>query len=376
MSTDPHPLGTATVPQATATMRTLAFFRASPEVTPAAATLNAQRVRWLCAVSLAPALYMAWQSLALGSLGWATVHAVAALGLGCLGFSARAPSRHVQPQTWLGPLLLAGLLIYAIVLGTASAWSQSTMAVAQWMPWLVCAAAASLKIAPHTALPMLGIWLMWGMTPWAAQPDWTPALLAALLCFAGWRSFQTSALLHKQLEVTAEALAAKQKEVEFLARHDPLTGLYNRRAFAQLADMELARAQRHHTPTCVLIVDIDHFRRVNQRFGTQSGDLVLKELGALLQRSLRATDLVARLGGEEFIVLLPQTTLDAAQPVAEKIRKSVALSPVMDGIRPINITVSLGLAATQPGGLDNLYKAADLALHEAKRMGRNRVHVG
>jgi diguanylate cyclase (GGDEF)-like protein len=126
----------------------------------------------------------------------------------------------------------------------------------------------------------------------------------------------------------------------------------------------------------VLIVDIDHFRRVNQRFGTQSGDLVLKELGALLQRSLRATDLVARLGGEEFIVLLPQTTLDAAQPVAEKIRKSVALSPVMDGIRPINITVSLGLAATQPGGLDNLYKAADLALHEAKRMGRNRVHVG
>lgn len=357
-------------------MRAVSFLSASPEVKPAAALLNVQRAQWLCAASVMPALYLAWQALSMDNWGLAISHAGVALGFVGLGFLARAPQTGGTARSWPASVLLAGLLVYAMALGSASPWQQAHSLLAQWVPWLVCAAAAALKIAPHTALPMLSLWLLWGLSPVAVQPGWAPALVAALLCLAGWRRFQTSTLLQRQLDVTQEALAAKQREVEFLSRHDALTGLYNRRAFAQLADMELARAQRHHTSTCVFIVDIDHFRQVNQRHSTRCGDLVLKELAALLQRSLRSTDLVARLGGEEFIVLLPQTRLSAAQAVAEKIRKSVALSPVMDGIRPINITVSIGLAATQPGGLDNLYKAADTALHEAKKLGRNRVHVG
>ncbi len=376
MSPDPRPPSMLDMPSPTAAMRAMAFFTASPEVTPAAASVNAQRVTWLCAASAAPTLYMGWQAMTAGSLVWAGMHVGVAAALGGLGFRGSFYRSGVPPWRWLGPVLLGVLLAYAIALGSVSTWTQTSGWLAQWVPWLVCAAAASLKIAPHTAVPMLAIWLLWGVSPVAIEPTWAPALLAAFLCLVGWRRFQTSALLQRQLEVTSEALAAKQHEVEFLSRHDSLTGLYNRRAFAQLADMELARAQRYSLPTCVFIADIDNFRRVNQRFGTQSGDLVLKEMAALLQRSLRSTDLIARLGGEEFIVLLPQTTLAAAEPLAEKIRKAVALSPVMDGIRPLNITVSIGLAATQPGGLDNLYKAADLALHDAKRLGRNRVRVG
>ena len=160
------------------------------------------------------------------------------------------------------------------------------------------------------------------------------------------------------------------------SERDALTGLFNRRHFAAEATAELARAHRTHSPSSILIADIDFFKKVNDQYGHPAGDQVLKEVANVLASNVRATDVVARLGGEEFIVLMPHTTRDGAMALAEKLRSSMDKHPMQVEAQTLAVTVSVGvseLAADQDGSFEDLYIAADTALYAAKSHGRNRV---
>jgi diguanylate cyclase (GGDEF)-like protein len=157
---------------------------------------------------------------------------------------------------------------------------------------------------------------------------------------------------------------------------DDLTGVANRRAFFEAAELELTRNRRTPRPTALILFDADNFKQINDRHGHPAGDCVLRQLGMALSSTFRQVDVVARVGGEEFAVLLPSSTLAGAAAVAERLRELVASQPVMcDGV-PVACTVSAGIAAIEEGetiDLDTLIKRADLALYAAKARGRNRV---
>ena len=171
--------------------------------------------------------------------------------------------------------------------------------------------------------------------------------------------------------------ASYHEEIYQLATHDALTELYNRRHFIEMADKEIARAMRHGRPLSLCIVDVDLFKPVNDRYGHISGDDVLRQIGALLKRQARNDDLAARIGGEEFALLLPECDAEAARVFADRLREAIAAAPFAPGGEPQRITVSIGIAEltatrdTRPA----LMAAADTALYRAKSEGRNRVCV-
>lgn len=167
----------------------------------------------------------------------------------------------------------------------------------------------------------------------------------------------------------AEEIAQK------LAVTDPLTGTFNRRTFLELADKEISRAQRAATPLSLVMIDLDHFKKVNDEYGHLAGDEVLKRSVAILQGCLRREDLLVRFGGEEFCILLPNVSLDAATQMAERIRESVERAEFTFNGHSIPVTISLGVASmlSKADTTALLIGRADEALYSAKRMGRNRA---
>jgi len=160
--------------------------------------------------------------------------------------------------------------------------------------------------------------------------------------------------------------------------HDPLTGLFNRRYMEETLEREVHRAKRGHRPMSVLMVDVDGFKQQNDAFGHDAGDAVLRRLAALLQGSLRKEDIACRYGGEEFVLVLPDASLDHAARRAEHLREAVSSMLIVHRERPLGpITISIGVAAFPDHGGDGetLIKAADGALYHAKREGRDRVSV-
>jgi diguanylate cyclase (GGDEF)-like protein/PAS domain S-box-containing protein len=157
---------------------------------------------------------------------------------------------------------------------------------------------------------------------------------------------------------------------------DHLTGVANRRAFFEAAELELNRNRRTPRPTALILFDADHFKLINDRYGHPAGDCVLRQLGAALSSTFRQVDVVARVGGEEFAVLLPSSTLAGATAVAERLRQLVESQPAECEGETISYTVSAGIAAIEAGesiDLDTFIKRADRALYAAKANGRNRV---
>lgn len=159
------------------------------------------------------------------------------------------------------------------------------------------------------------------------------------------------------------------------ALSDPLTGLANRRAFFAFIDRAVAGALRHDTPVSLLMLDIDHFKEVNDSRGHDAGDAVLVALSRLLQCSVRQSDLVARFGGEEFAILLPNAPGDGAFQLAERLRCAVRDMSIPQDGTILQVTVSIGLSTLTPdiGRADAMIKAADMALYRAKQGGRDRV---
>jgi diguanylate cyclase (GGDEF)-like protein len=164
-------------------------------------------------------------------------------------------------------------------------------------------------------------------------------------------------------------------ELTTLANIDGLTGLFNRRHFDFLARAEWARSRRYSRPLSVMIADIDHFKAVNDRFGHDAGDNVLKSVADVFRSTRRGSDIVARIGGEEFALLLPETNEAAALIAAERLLGHIQKCCPIIGRETVTVTVSIGIASASPSmsGIAALLKHADGALYEAKHSGRNRV---
>ncbi len=187
---------------------------------------------------------------------------------------------------------------------------------------------------------------------------------------------RTVALAHSLVAQAAVALdnARLHGIVKRQAVTDDLTGLSNRRFFREALATELQRAERFGNALALIVVDIDDFKRVNDRFGHQAGDEVLRAFAETLLGRIRGVDLGARLGGEEFAILLPETDAAGAEGLAENLRAAVADLVVSIGQHEVRITASFGVAAfPEARGADELMTAADLALYSAKRQGKDRV---
>jgi len=173
-----------------------------------------------------------------------------------------------------------------------------------------------------------------------------------------------------------EQLLTAREALRFEATHDALTGMANRGALLKVLDIELSRAARSHHSTSVLFADIDHFKRVNDTYGHAAGDAVLIEVGKRIGQGIRSYDKLGRLGGEEFLVVLPECDARLATIVGERLRRVVAAGPIRVGGNDIPCTVSIGAAGTdqRPGASAvELLEASDSALYRAKGSGRNRL---
>lgn len=184
--------------------------------------------------------------------------------------------------------------------------------------------------------------------------------------------------LHLKLKLLQDELRDKNEQLSQLSTTDALTGLRNRRYVDEILNIEVLRARRYRTPLTVLMADIDHFKQVNDAHGHQTGDEVLRGVADVLRRSLRATDVGGRYGGEEFIVVMAHNDPEGARRLAERWRAAVENAVFgAPGGTPVEVTISVGVAgAVGPGGdASDLVAAADAALYAAKQCGRNRVCV-
>ncbi len=292
-----------------------------------------------------------------------------------------------------------------------AAWLVAVFSVLQVVADLLCRGGLA---APKLRIISLGLFvaiqtgsIAWVLVRSARQPIRAAALFSAVIltvfaCFNLLRSlvelFSLQQPVHVQLRLIAFALylgnglglafgffwmttAMLAGELEHMASTDPLTRLYNRRTFLKWCERELERTRRSKAPFSLLMVDLDHFKRVNDDFGHHAGDQVLCAAVEQMQDSIRGLDVLCRWGGEEFAVLLPNAPLDATRLVAERIRENiqkVALPVEVTGDHvqgKFHLTASIGTATFREGedGVAFMLQRADEALYQAKRAGRNRV---
>jgi len=182
--------------------------------------------------------------------------------------------------------------------------------------------------------------------------------------------------LHLKLKRLQDELREKNTMLARLSTTDPVTGLRTRRYATEVLNIEWIRARRYQTPLAVMMADLDHFKHVNDKFGHPAGDAVLRGVSELLRQTLRAPDVSGRYGGEEILVILPQTEVEGAAQMADRWRQAVEAASFRapDG-RNVGVTVSIGVAAFDPAHAtaEELVAAADEALYRAKHQGRNRV---
>lgn len=168
-----------------------------------------------------------------------------------------------------------------------------------------------------------------------------------------------------------------EDELMRLAATDPLTGALNRREFIALSEREGTRAMRYKRPLSVLMLDLDHFKQLNDNFGHAAGDKALQRFTSLCCNALRNVDIFSRWGGEEFVALLPETDVEGAAVIAERLRQIVTREKIENRTQKYNLTVSIGVAQFRPGetSIDGPLSRADAAVYDAKKAGRNRVAV-
>lgn len=190
-----------------------------------------------------------------------------------------------------------------------------------------------------------------------------------------YASLRTKAL-QDELRAKNRQLEEVLSKVEVLASTDPLTGLYNRRYFEKIIEIEFAKTMRYNSPLSCVMVDVDHFKKINDTYGHHTGDIILKEVTRIIQDSIRKVDTAARWGGEEFVALLPRTGKEQALYAAARIWKSIAgyVFPTID----TQITVSIGIASVPDASIDSAEKlvdASDIAMYRAKTLGRNSIET-
>jgi len=207
--------------------------------------------------------------------------------------------------------------------------------------------------------------------------------IASLLRFSDERDARVRELEHRlaALENTNVELLRRNSDLSEISARDSLTGLYNRWYVMEKIDSEMNRSVRHGSPVSLIMLDIDHFKEVNDSFGHSAGDHVLRLVGKVLRDSCRVYDVPGRYGGEEFCVVLPETKVGSTTVVAERIREKLAASHFDVGAESVVVTASMGIAGTDPTDVDGalspstLIDRADRALYSAKHHGRNRVEM-
>jgi diguanylate cyclase (GGDEF)-like protein len=250
----------------------------------------------------------------------------------------------------------------------------------RWILALLGPAAVAL-IAYLGAAPVLYVFPVLAMTLWFGRRGAGTALVcvtaAQIWTGGGWTG--PLAVIATMAGLALVLLAHRARHERLLARlegearTDALTGLLNRRGFDERAALELMRSRRQLTPMAVCAFDIDHFKRVNDEWGHDVGDRVLARTGRVIAANSRDIDIVARFGGEEFVVLVPGADVGGAHSYAERVR--TALAAEATGDLPV-VHVSAGVhAAVAPNGVEVLLQAADAALYQAKRAGRNRTVI-
>jgi diguanylate cyclase len=187
------------------------------------------------------------------------------------------------------------------------------------------------------------------------------------------------ALARRQVVTAERRIEQLKSELELvnkLVREDQLTGALNRRGLDDAMERETARAERNGTAMCVALIDIDNFKKINDGYGHQVGDIVLVHLVAIIKETIRTNDLIGRYGGEEFLLLLPDARIDEASAVTTRLQRDLARKPITWGNQQLHVTFSAGLASRLPGEPEAaLIKRADQALYEAKRVGKDRIIV-
>ncbi len=173
-----------------------------------------------------------------------------------------------------------------------------------------------------------------------------------------------------------EKLAAAREALQHQATHDSMTGAMNRSAIVEALDRELSRASRSETKVAVLMIDLDHFKDINDRFGHHAGDVAIIAAASRMQDCIRAHDVMGRYGGEEFLVVIPESDYDTALPIAERVRKELSAKPVMWHSNEITITATIGVAVSRPSDTAQaLLRRADVALYSGKIISRDTIQV-
>lgn len=307
-----------------------------------------------------------------------------AVGIVYLAYS----QRHVVRSRWhpwfVGFVCLLGVLVTTVQVALNQRITPSTSPFT--LACMLLAVAVYMRPLASTGIFAVSAAVFYVAMGWT-QPDANLLLTNRLngmgACFLGWgvsclffRSFTTIALQRRQLHKVNAELVEQQEQLRRLVRLDGLTGLYNRSTFVELARLELARAKRQASATSIVLLDLDHFKRVNDTHGHPGGDAALRHVAQVAMGTVRSTDLVGRLGGEEFIILLPATTPAAARNLAEKLRSKLETTPVPWQDGHFTVTASFGIASVAPQEtleFETLYHEADKALYLAKHRGRNCV---
>ena len=261
-------------------------------------------------------------------------------------------------------ILSSGLIAPLLAMSAVEFWRGR----AERLPsrWPVIAIFASFALFFAVRIPLIGV---------------APFPFGALPMQSGWLgAFNLAMFAHTiLLSVLLVSLSKERLELDqrTKAQTDPLTGAFNRRAFMSRGARLLQRHAHERAPLCLLFLDLDHFKSLNDRFGHSGGDDVLTSFVGLVNACIRPSDFLFRIGGEEFCCLLPHTTTEQAHRVAERIRHQFEMTMVDVAGTLVKATASLGIASTDVFGyeLDTLMRRADLAVYAAKRAGRNRVVV-
>lgn len=336
---------------------------------------------------------LAVRAAAIGLMLWAAQPQAGALALGCgllalsvtLQASALMAFAGRQLPAWVHTAALAAVAVPIQMLGNDVASASlfggvvlgALLAVTAAIAWQVVGGAvdrprglmvAALGVA---ALALAGRGI-------AAVFVAEPARL--LLAPSGFAAVTVVTALAALLAATFAFLllhhARSQAEATRLSTTDPLTGAFNRRTFHEIAEREMSRARRANQPLSIIMLDIDHLRRLNDDFGHETGDEVLQRFADIVRTCLRKEDMLVRFAGEQFLVMLPEVSGPGAVVVAGRIRRSVADAPIEAAGHLLQVTVSLGVAARLdegPESVDGLVARAESALALAKQRGRNRV---
>ncbi|HEY0665023.1 MAG TPA: GGDEF domain-containing protein [Gallionella sp.] len=336
-------------------------------------------------VSLAVALMLCWAlwdyADTTGLLIWLGVLSLSLLARLLLSFT------HFRTEQTAEETLLRAKPYVAMLIASSLIWGVGLLFV---MP------ANSLQAQVFTLFVLIGMAGGVLATYSAYRPTAIAAMLSMLLPATLWLYFQPDKLhvgmaigatifiivtlrgakilsdaMHHNFHLGYQ-LKQAYEQAEILANTDSLTGISNRRAFFERGEQLVRYCERNHLPLSIILMDADHFKQINDTHGHHCGDLTLQKIGQILKNELRKSDVLGRLGGEEFGILLPNTTPDHALILAEKLRRTIAETPITCKERQLSVTASIGIASGS-FYLETLLLDADTAMYQAKAQGRNRT---